>query len=99
MKKFIPILKRTQLFTGIGEDEIDSLLSCLGARVLEYQKGEYVLRQGELISDIMIVAEGNLHIQKDDGVKGVAMSQTNAQYIESDFRRRNVWRGICQSPK
>ena len=66
MKKFIPILKRTQLFSGVGEDEIDSLLSCLGARLLEYQKGEYVLRQGEHISDIMILAEGNLHIQKDD---------------------------------
>ena len=66
MKNFIPILKRTRLFAGIGEDEIDSLLSCLGARILEYQKGEYVLRQGEHISDIMILAEGNLHIQKDD---------------------------------
>ncbi|MBE6688153.1 MAG: Crp/Fnr family transcriptional regulator [Ruminococcaceae bacterium] len=66
MKKFISILKRTRLFAGIGEDEIDSLLSCLGARILEYQKGEYVLRQGEHISDIMILAEGNLHIQKDD---------------------------------
>ncbi len=66
MKKFIPVLKRTRLFAGIGEDEIDSLLSCLGARILEFQKGEYVLRQGEYISDIMILAEGNLHIQKDD---------------------------------
>ena len=66
MKKFIPILKRTRLFAGVGEDEIASLLSCLGARISEYQKGEYVLRQGEHISDIMILAEGNLHIQKDD---------------------------------
>ncbi len=66
MKNFISILNRTQLFAGVGEDEIDSLLSCLGARLLEYQKGEYVLRQGEHLSDIMILAEGNLHIQKDD---------------------------------
>lgn len=66
MKKIIPILKRTQLFAGVGEDEIDSLLSCLGARLSEYQKGEYILRQGEHLSDIMILAEGNLYIQKDD---------------------------------
>ena len=66
MKKFMILLKRTRLFAGIGEDEIESLLSCLGARLCEYQKGEYVLRQGEHISDIMILAEGNLHIQKDD---------------------------------
>lgn len=66
MKKIINILKRTRLFAGVGEDEIESLLSCLDARLLEYQKGAYVLRQGEHISDIMILAEGNLHIQKDD---------------------------------
>lgn len=66
MKKFIPILKRTRLFAGVGEDEINSLLACLGAKLLEYQKGEYVLRQGEHITDIMILADGNLHIQNDD---------------------------------
>lgn len=66
MRKFIAVLKRTRLFQGIGEDEIESLLSCLGARLLEYQKGDYVIRQGEHIFDIMILAEGSLHIQKDD---------------------------------
>ena len=66
MKKIKTILKRTRLFAGVSEVEIDSLLSCLGARILEYQKGEYVLRQGENISDIMILAEGDLHIQNDD---------------------------------
>ncbi len=66
MKRFMTILKRTRLFAGVGEDEIESLLSCLGARLCEYKKSEYILRQGEHISDIMILAEGNLHIQKDD---------------------------------
>ncbi len=42
------------------------MLSCLGARLLSYRKGEYVLRQGEHISEIMILVKGNLHIQKDD---------------------------------
>lgn len=66
MKKFIPILKKTQMFSGVGVDEIDSMLSCLGARLCNYTKGEYVLRQGEHLSDIIVLAEGNLHIQKDD---------------------------------
>lgn len=66
MKNFMTILKRTRLFAGVGEDEMESLLSCLGARCSEYKKGQYVLRQGEHSSDIMILAEGKLHIQKDD---------------------------------
>ena len=66
MKKYIPVLKRTKLFSGGGEEDIASLLSCLGARKKEYKKGEYILREGEHISDIFILVEGKIHIQKDD---------------------------------
>lgn len=66
MKKYIPVLKRTKLFSGVGEEDIASLLSCLGARKKEYKKGEYILRKGEHISDIFILVEGKIHIQKDD---------------------------------
>lgn len=66
MKKYIPVLKRTKLFAGIGEEDISSLLSCLGARFKMYQKGEYILREGEHISDIFVLVEGKIHIQKDD---------------------------------
>ena len=66
MKKYIPVLKRTKLFSGVGEEDIASLLSCLDARKKEYKKGEYILREGEHISDIFILVEGKIHIQKDD---------------------------------
>ena len=66
MKKYIPVLKRTKLFSGVGEEDIASLLSCLGARKKEYKKGEYILCEGEHISDVFILVEGKIHIQKDD---------------------------------
>lgn len=66
MKKYISILKNTQMFAGVGDYEITSMLSCLGARLKTYKKGEYVLRQGEHLSDIVVLVQGNLHIQKDD---------------------------------
>ncbi len=66
MKKYVSVLKRTQLFAGVGDDEIASMLSCLGARLYTYKKGEYVLRQGEHLNDIIVLVDGNLHIQKDD---------------------------------
>lgn len=66
MEEFVPVLKRTKLFSGIGDDDIKAMLSCLGARLLTYKKGEYVLRQGEHLSDILVLAEGSLHIQRDD---------------------------------
>ena len=66
MKKYVSVLKRTQLFAGVGDDEIASMLSCLGARLYTYKKGEYVLRQGEHLNDIIVLVDGNMHIQKDD---------------------------------
>ena len=66
MEKYIPILKKTKMFAGVVEEEIALMLSCLGARLYTYRKGEYVLRQGEHLSDILVLAEGRLHIRKDD---------------------------------
>lgn len=66
MQKYIPILKRTRLFSGVGEEEIGAMLNCLQARLCTYKKGEYVLRQGEYVDNIMVLVEGKLHIQRDD---------------------------------
>lgn len=66
MNKYIGVLKKTKLFSGVGEEDISSLLSCLGARFQSYKKGEYILREGEHISEIFVLAEGKIHIQKDN---------------------------------
>ena len=66
MEKYIPVLKRSQLFSGLGEDEIAAMLGCLGARLVKYKKGEYALRQGGHINFITVLVEGSLIIQKDD---------------------------------
>lgn len=66
MKEFVPMLKQTKLFAGVEEEDVFSMLSCLGARLRTYKKGEYVLRQGQRLSDILVLAEGSLYIQKDD---------------------------------
>jgi CRP-like cAMP-binding protein len=66
MEKYIPILKRTQLFSGVGEEEIVAMLNCLQAKFCTYKKGEYVLRQGEHLDKILVLVCGKLHIQRDD---------------------------------
>ena len=66
MKKYIPILKRTRLFSGVSEEETEAMLDCLQAQLYTYKKGEYVLRQGEHLDRIMVLVNGKLHIQRDD---------------------------------
>ena len=66
MKEFIPVLKRSWLFAGVTENEIETMLSCLDAKVRSYKKGEYVFRQGEHIEQVAVLAKGELHVQQDD---------------------------------
>ena len=66
MEKYIPVLEQSVLFAGLSGAEITSLLSCLGARCRSFRKGEYVLHQGDHLGELAILAEGELHIQRDD---------------------------------
>lgn len=66
MKEYIGILKKTKLFAGVGDNEIEAMLSCLGATLRKYKRGEYVLRAGEYIHNLTVLVEGALHIQRDD---------------------------------
>lgn len=66
MKKFLPILKNTQLFSGVSEAEVASLLTCLNATMRTYQKGEYLYRRGSRLEHIAVLVDGELHIQRDD---------------------------------
>lgn len=66
MKKYIPILKNTQLFSGASDEDIEAMLGCLQAKLCTYEKGEYVLREGERVERLMMLVKGELHIQRDD---------------------------------
>ena len=66
MKKYLGILKRTRLFAGVGEDELEAMLGCLQAKMETFKKGEYVYRQGEHMDSLTVLVEGKLHIQKED---------------------------------
>ena len=49
MKKFVSLLKRTKMFSGVGDDDILSMLNCLNVTIRQYSKGEYAFRQGDYI--------------------------------------------------
>jgi len=66
VEKFMPILKRSKLFAGVGEDEIRAMLGCLQVVASSYKKGEYVFRQGQNLQQIALLVEGSLMVQKED---------------------------------
>lgn len=66
MQEYISTLQRTQLFSGVSDEDISSMLNCLQAKIQLYKKGEYVFRQGEHIDNITVLVQGKLLIQRDD---------------------------------
>lgn len=66
MNKYIDILKNTKMFSGVSDNDIPKMLNCLGTKAVNFQKGEYVLRQGEVLNKVPILVHGKLHIQNED---------------------------------
>ena len=60
------LAKRSQLFDGIGADNLSALLSCLGARRVRLAKGEPLLRTGEKADRFGIVLAGSLAVSTCD---------------------------------
>lgn len=59
-------LSNTQLFRGIEETDIESLLGCFETREVAFKKGEYVLKEGNPTEYIGIVLSGAVIIELSD---------------------------------
>jgi CRP-like cAMP-binding protein len=64
--KNILSLKKSPLFQGVSEEELGSLVKCLGCTLKSYGKGEPVYLAGDFVREIGIVVAGRVHIVKDD---------------------------------
>jgi CRP-like cAMP-binding protein len=65
MKNF-SALKQSSLFQGVSEEELGSLVKCLGCTWRSYGKGEAVCLAGDFVREIGIVVSGRVHLIKDD---------------------------------
>lgn len=66
MKKYWNRIKDSKLFSGIKEEEIEIILNCLSAEKRSYQKGEYIFQIGDHLSEVVLLLEGCIHIQRED---------------------------------
>lgn len=66
MKKYLSVLKKCPLFFGIGEDNLLTMLGCLGATVDEYDKKYTVFAEGKAARHIGIVLSGSVQIVQID---------------------------------
>ena len=62
MKKHLPVLMQCPVFSGISEDNLLTMLSCMKAQVSCFQKNQLVLREGEPAKYMGIVLNGCVQV-------------------------------------
>lgn len=66
MKNFLPVIRASRLFSGISENELTAMLSCLGTRKESYSKDTFILRAGDKAESIGFVLSGSVLIIQED---------------------------------
>ena len=66
LKKNWALLANSPLFQDISEEEIASLVKCLGGARQTYEKGAAVCLAGAFVREIGLVLGGRVHLVKDD---------------------------------
>ena len=65
LEKYYNQIKNSPLFYGMSDEELKGLLECFNARIRHYEKEEMIIRQGDVISNIYLILDGEVNIEKD----------------------------------
>lgn len=66
MNDFLSVIRSSQLFSGISENELTAMLSCLNAKKEDFPKDTFLLRTGDTTESIGFVLSGNILIIQED---------------------------------
>ncbi len=66
MKKICDAMKKSILFAGIKEEELEQVISCFDIRLSYYDRDQFVVHQGERAKGVGLVISGRLHIVRED---------------------------------
>ena len=87
MKKYLEILKKCPLFEGIDEQRLLRMLTCLGARVMAFDKKYTILAEGSPASYVGIMLTGRAQIVQLDyyGNRSILAEVTAAEMFAEAF--------------
>lgn len=68
MKEFLPlsVIQSSTLFSGVKEEELESMLSCMEARAAQFPKDAFLLRAGDTTESAGLLLSGSLLIVQED---------------------------------
>jgi len=87
MEKYLNVIRRCPLFAGIRDDHLTKMLSCLGARVCEFDKKYTILAEGTEAKYIGIMLSGTAQIVRVDyfGNRSILAEIGESEVFGEDF--------------
>lgn len=65
-EEYLKLLRGTELFDSLAEEEISQVIAAPGAVVQKFGKEQFIYREGQKNAKAAIVLEGRVHIMKED---------------------------------
>ena len=66
MEQYFDALRKCLLFRGTTDAELSAMLPCLGARIMQFDKGDFIMMEGQAARDVGVVLSGSVHIIRED---------------------------------
>ena len=66
MEEFLPVIASSPLFSGVSENELTAMLSCLGTRTERFPKDAFLLRAGDMADSVGLVLSGSVLVIQED---------------------------------
>ena len=66
MREILPLLRSTSLFTGLTEEETESLLSALHGEKRAFEREEFLLRAGKPVRAFGVLLSGGAMVRQED---------------------------------
>ena len=66
MKDYFPVIRSAPLFSGVSEEALRAMLTCLRAEKKDFPKEAFVLRAGDAVDTIGLVLSGTVLVIQED---------------------------------
>lgn len=66
MEAFYSVLKTSPLFSGIAENELTAMISCIDPKKVSFAKDAFLLRVGDVAESIGVVLQGSVLVVQED---------------------------------
>lgn len=66
MEKYIPLLQKSALFSGMEPKDITSMMKCLNAHTKDFDENGMIFGEGQKVGSVGIVLEGSVQVVRED---------------------------------